>query len=116
MTQVFCSHILVKHTGSRNPHSWRETTITRTKEQAIQKLKVLREQIVKGKKDFRQTAIIESDCSSSAQGGLLLGTIEQYQKPFADAYLKLKVGEISDIIETDSGVHIILRLPEGTTQ
>ena len=33
-----CSHLLVKHAGSRRPSSWREEKITRTKEEAMQLL------------------------------------------------------------------------------
>jgi len=34
--QVRCSHLLVKHKDSRRPSSWRETNITRTKEEALE--------------------------------------------------------------------------------
>ena len=35
MSTVQCSHLLVKHRDSRRPSSWREDTITRSKEEAI---------------------------------------------------------------------------------
>ena len=33
----------------------------------------------------------------------------QMQRPFEEATYALKVGEISDVVDTDSGVHLILR-------
>lgn len=31
------------------------------------------------------------------------------QKPFEEATYNLKVGEISEVVDTDSGVHLIMR-------
>ena len=51
-----------------------------------------------------------SDCSSFRNGGDL-GEFErgQMQKPFEDATFGLEVGEMSGIVETDSGFHLIFR-------
>ena len=113
MNIMYCRHLLIKHTQSRNPSSWREKTITRTKEQAIIKLQQIRKEIVENGQDFIRLTMIESDCASAKYGGYLTGDINHFQKAFTDAYLKLKPHEISDIVETESGVHIILRLEEG---
>jgi NIMA-interacting peptidyl-prolyl cis-trans isomerase 1 len=112
--QVRASHILVKHSGSRRPASWKDPEgkeITRrTKPEAIARLTTLRQQIVDGKADFSTVASTESDCSSAKQGGDL-GVFGRgaMQKPFEDATYALKVGELSGIVDTDSGVHIIKR-------
>ena len=37
--QVQSSHLLVKHRESRRPSSWKESNITRTKEEALEMLK-----------------------------------------------------------------------------
>lgn len=60
---------------------------------------------------FRELAEEFSDCSSSKRGGDLGSfTRGQMQKPFEDVAFGLRVGELSGIVETDSGVHIIQRL------
>jgi NIMA-interacting peptidyl-prolyl cis-trans isomerase 1 len=59
---------------------------------------------------FAELARQYSDCSSASNGGDL-GKFGpgQMQKPFEDATYALKVGEMSPIVSTESGVHIILR-------
>ena len=59
---------------------------------------------------FGELAQKHSDCSSHAKNGDLgyFGR-GQMQRPFEEATYALKVDEISDIISTDSGVHLILR-------
>lgn len=69
-----------------------------------------REQIASGKSSFAELAQKYSDCSSAKRGGDL-GPFGRgaMQKPFEEAAFSLKVGELSEPIFTDSGVHIILR-------
>ena len=108
--QFRASHLLVKHQGSRRPSSWKEEKITRSKEEAISILQGFRDRIVKGEVDFASLAQTESDCGSHSRGGDLGWFNEgDMQKAFEDATKKLKVGELSGIVESDSGVHIILR-------
>lgn len=108
--RVRASHILVKHKDSRRPSSWRQDKITRTKEEAIELVRQYLDQINSGEETFEELAGKFSDCSSAKRAGDL-GFFErnQMQKPFEDASFKLAIGEMSPIVETDSGVHIIKR-------
>ncbi|KAJ7109842.1 hypothetical protein C8R44DRAFT_800708 [Mycena epipterygia] len=108
--QVRASHLLVKHSGSRRPSSWKENTITRSKEEAIEILRGYQTQIGTSADKFSELASKNSDCSSHDQGGDL-GWFGhgQMQKPFEEAAYGLQVGQISDVISTDSGVHLVMR-------
>ncbi|ORX62217.1 peptidyl-prolyl cis-trans isomerase pin1 [Hesseltinella vesiculosa] len=108
--RVRASHLLVKHKDSRRPSSWREENITRTKEEALDILKGYQEKIDAGEDTLSALATNFSDCSSAKRGGDL-GFFErgQMQKPFEDTAFGLQVGELSQPVWTDSGVHLILR-------
>lgn len=111
--RVRVRHLLVKHEKSRRPSSWREEIITRTKEEAINQLNSYRDEILKSEnplEKFEELASKYSDCNSAKRGGDLgfFGKGEM-QKPFENTSFSLGIGEISDIVETDSGAHIILR-------
>lgn len=108
--EIECRHLLVKHQDSRRPSSWRENKIARTKSEALEIIKNYREQIESGKITFSDLATEYSDCSSARRGGNLgLFGKGVMQKPFEDAAFALKVGELSEPVYTDSGIHIIFR-------
>ncbi|KAG4179291.1 hypothetical protein ERO13_A10G097900v2, partial [Gossypium hirsutum] len=112
--QVRASHILIKHQGSRRKASWKDpegrVISNTTRDAAVSQLKALRDDITSGNAKFGEVASRHSDCSSAKRGGDL-GPFGrgQMQKPFEDATYSLNIGEISDIVDTDSGVHIIMR-------
>ncbi|KAJ3358637.1 hypothetical protein AMAG_04647 [Allomyces macrogynus ATCC 38327] len=107
---VRASHLLVKHRESRRPSSWRQERITISKDEALQQILEFRQQIVSGETDLPTLAQQYSDCSSARVGGDL-GPFKrgQMQKSFEDATFALQVGELSQPVFSDSGVHLILR-------
>ncbi|KAK5659639.1 hypothetical protein OQA88_846 [Cercophora sp. LCS_1] len=109
--KIRAAHLLVKHNESRRPSSWRETQITRTKSEARSILERYQKSIDSGEVSLGELASTESDCSSARKRGDLgyFGRGDM-QKEFEDAAFALKVGEISGIVDTASGLHLIERL------
>lgn len=108
--KIRASHLLVKHRDSRRPSSWREANITRSKEEAIKMLQAYEEQIKSGETTLGDLAASESDCSSARKrGDLGFFGKGQMQKEFEEAAFALNPGEMSGIVETASGVHLIQR-------
>lgn len=116
-SEVRCSHILVKHNKSRRPASWKNPNITISKEEALKQLQRLRERVEREAKEtgslekaFASVASSESDCSSARKGGDL-GFFGRgaMQPAFEKAAFELDVGQMSSVVDSDSGVHFILR-------
>ncbi|KAK3302678.1 uncharacterized protein B0T15DRAFT_505673 [Chaetomium strumarium] len=109
--KIRAAHLLVKHRDSRRPSSWRENTITRSKEEAYDMIRAHERRIQSGEISLGQLALTESDCvSARKQGDLGYFGRGDMQKEFEDAAFALKPGEISGIVETASGLHLIERL------
>ncbi|KAF2204277.1 ppic-type ppiase domain-containing protein [Delitschia confertaspora ATCC 74209] len=108
--KIRCAHLLVKHQGSRRPASWREARITRTKQQAMDRILEFERRIKENGEDLGKIATTESDCSSARKGGDLgfFGRGDM-QKEFEDAAFALNKNEVSHIVETASGLHLIER-------
>lgn len=73
-----------------------------------EKLLEIRERIIKGEKFSALATIYSQDPKSAARGGELGMTAKQLFWPaFSDAAITLKPGQVSQIVETPDGFHII---------
>ena len=97
------SHILISYEGTQVPNKKEK----RTKEQAKAKADLLFAQVQANPTSFMMVALMNSDDSSSQQGGDLgYFTQGQMVKPFNDFVFSSPVGKIG-LVETDFGYHII---------
>ena len=101
---VTASHILVGYQGGMRSRA------TRTKDEAKKRAEELLGRARKGE-DFAKLATDNSDDPSAKmnQGNLGAFTKSRMVKPFSDAAFALRPGQISDLVETPFGYHIIRR-------
>ncbi len=104
--QVGAAHVLIAYKGSMRA----DPKVTRTKEEAKKRA----QEVIKKAKaggDFAKLAAEYSDEPGADKRGGNLGmfTRQRMVKPFADAAFNLKPGQVSDVVETQFGYHVIKR-------
>lgn len=100
--------ILVHHTESKNP----KEGVTRSHEEACLRAAEARDKVIAGG-DFDALISEYSDEAGAASRGGMVGNVkrEELVKPVADAAFALEVNEMSDLVETPFGFHLLLRAP-----
>ena len=95
---VAARHILIK---------FPDNVTEEQKKAALDKIQGLRKQLVEGK-DFAEMAKVNSDCPSKERGGDLGYFPKGAMVPeFEQAAFSLKEGELSEVVETPYGYHLI---------
>ena len=101
--KVLCQHILVKS---------EENDLPEAKSAAFEKIREIRERVMNGG-DFAEEAKKHSDCPSGREGGSLGWFGPGMMVPeFDKAAFSMKKGEVSDIVQTQFGYHIIYKADE----
>ena len=99
-------------------HILLDITDDRSREQALEQLEKIRSDINTGSSDFVEAAKQFSvDAGSAASGGVLGFTSgDSFPAEFEEALSGLQVGEVSPVVETEAGLHLIkllsIRKPE----
>ena len=101
--EVRVSHIIIRASKG---------TLPGERATALEKMRGIRADLVAGKMDFA-TAARKFSQDQTARNGGDLGFIfrrgqEELEEPLVKAAFAMKVGELSDILETGSGIHLIL--------
>ena len=101
--QIKASHILIMHADAEAGSSGR------SRSEALQEIADIQRRLAAGE-DFADLAAENSDCPSGQDGGDLGSFGRGAMVPtFEQAAFALKVNEVSDVIETDFGYHLIVR-------
>jgi hypothetical protein len=103
---IVARHILIQYIGCKRA----DAKIVRTREQALKVAEEVERRLRAGD-DFAHLVVDFSDEPNASSRGGSLGRFGHgvMDKVFENAAFKLKVGEISPIIETSFGFHVIQR-------
>ncbi|MFK7873420.1 MAG: peptidylprolyl isomerase [Oligoflexales bacterium] len=104
--QVKASHILIAYEGSRSATA---AAKGRTKEEALKLAESVLKKANKKKSDFAALAKKYTDDPSGKDKGGDLGffTSQAMVKPFSEAAFAMNVGDVSQVVESPFGFHII---------
>lgn len=105
-------HILISYTGAKQARA----NVTRTKAEALTLAKKLAAELKKAPKKFEEYAKKHSNGPSASRGGSL-GKWKKGRRmlpEFNVAIDKMKIGQVSDPVETPFGFHVIQRLDPKT--
>ena len=104
--EISASHILISYKGADRADS----KITRSKQAAGKEAERIRGLITNEGKDFADMAKKHSDGPSGPKGGDLGSfKFEVMAQPFSEAAFALNIDEVSEVVETGFGFHIIKR-------
>lgn len=103
--EIVVRHILVKHVGSKNATQG----LTRTRGEACLRAQEALDKL-KGGEDFTKLVSEYSDSPGASNDGAL-GTVHRsdLEPAFAAAAFELDPGQMSNVVETPFGFHVIVR-------
>jgi hypothetical protein len=105
--RISVKHVLVRYAGAKRAPE----TVTRTREQACLRAEEALAKLKEGM-SFAEVVAGYSDESGAATREGSIGTIERTDvaPAFADAAFELGLKEVSEVVETPFGFHVILRV------
>jgi NIMA-interacting peptidyl-prolyl cis-trans isomerase 1 len=105
--RITAKHVLVRYAGAKRAPE----TVTRTREQACLRAEEALTKLKEGM-SFAEVVRIYSDESGAATREGTIGTVQRTDvaAAFADAAFELSAGEVSQVVETSFGFHVILRV------
>ena len=104
--RIAAKHVLVKYDGAKGA----KPASARSREEACLRAIEARDKL-RGGADFGKVVVEYSDEPGAASREGSLGSVERGDvvPPFADAAFELDVGQLSDVVESDYGFHVIVR-------